>query len=315
MNFREVGPPSLPPGRKERSHKGDYGHVLVVGGSRRMMGAALMCSQAAIRVGAGLTTLACPRSLQPMVPWDLPTSMSLPLPETPEGSIALGAWPQIQAFTERATVLAVGPGLSRNRATALLVQRIVREAPLPVVLDADGLNALEGRADLLNDAKSPIIVTPHPGEMSRLNDRPVSDIQQDRRGAACRFAARHHVTAVLKGAGTVVAGDRRVYVNPSGNPYMACGGAGDVLTGMVAGLLAQKLRPFDAARTAVYWHGLAADRAPNSAGPGAVTATDIVQHLNRSASDIDWYNEEIDLDESHRYDPDRTDEDDEPNPW
>jgi len=303
-DFYQVDQPPLPEARKEDAHKGDFGHVLVIAGSRRMMGAAALASLAATRVGAGLVTLACPKSMQPHILAASPTTMTLPLRETPDGAIALGAWPELLAFFPRATVIAAGPGLGRSPSTELLIHRLVELSPLPLVLDADAINALAGHADLLRSAKVPIILTPHPGEMSRLTGKPVSEIQYDRRVTAHRFAEDHRVTLVLKGSGTVVAGAGQVYVNASGNPYMATGGAGDVLTGMIAGLLAQKLTPFEAARIAVYWHGLAADRAPAANGPGAVTAADLLDQLRRSTADIDWYNEELRLDEEEVFDPD-----------
>ncbi|MFO7900028.1 MAG: NAD(P)H-hydrate dehydratase [Planctomycetota bacterium] len=311
-SFKQADEPTAPDQRRPDAHKGSFGHVLVVGGSRRMMGAALMCSAAATRSGAGLCTLACPDSMQPIVPLFTPTTMSIPLAETVAGSIALGAWPQIEAFFGRATVCAAGPGLSRNRSTRQLVHRIVRRCPLPLVLDADGLNALAGAADLVREANVPVVLTPHPGEMARLTGRSIGEVQENRRRAACRLSERVGAVVVLKGAGTVVAGEEKVYINRTGNPHMASGGTGDVLTGMVAGLLAQGLGPFDAARTAVYWHGLAADRAPNAAGPGAVTATDILDEMRSSASDLDWYGEELDLGEPDLFDPDRDDSDDDP---
>ena len=305
--FREVQTPPPPERRRPDGHKGDYGHVLVVAGSRRMMGAAILCSTAATRAGAGLVTLACPAGMQPSVAPASPTTMSLPLKETGDGSIALGAWPQVEAFAERATVIAAGPGLGRNRSTVLFVRRLVERAALPLVLDADALNALAGHAGLVRAARGPVILTPHPGEMSRLTGHSTAEIQANRRGAACDLAQGTGAIVVLKGAQTVVAGAGKVYVNTSGNPYMASGGTGDVLTGMIAGLLAQRMSPFDAARTGVYWHGLTADRAPNAAGPGAVTAADLLVGMQSSASDIDWYNEQLDLEDRDVFDPDAAD--------
>lgn len=304
LGFKEVEQPPAPERRKASSHKGDFGHVLVVAGSRRMMGAAILCSGAASRAGAGLVTLACPKSMQANVLEANPAVMTLPVKETPDGSIALGAWPDIEAFCERVTVIAAGPGLGQNRSTGMLVHRLIERSPLPMVLDADGLNALAAEPDLLLSARGPLVLTPHPGEMARLIGRTVDEVQRDRRGVACSLAERSRAVVVLKGANTVVAADGKVYVNSSGNPHMASGGAGDVLTGMIAGLLAQGIAPFDAARTAVYWHGLAADRAPNAAGPGAITAPDLLDQLRRSASDIDWYNEELELDDDSVFDPD-----------
>jgi len=316
-DFYQVDVPPLPEPRKGDAHKGDYGHVLVVAGSRKMMGAAELCSIAATRAGAGLVTLACPASMQPAIAQAWPTTMTLPLKETRDGGIALGAWKDVEAFCARATVIAAGPGLGRNRSTELLVRRIIERSRLPLVLDADALNALEGRPELLGKAKAPVIITPHPGEMSRLTGQSTDEIDYYRHSVATDFAQKHHVTVVLKGASTVVAGSGQVFVNTTGNPYMASGGAGDVLTGMIAALLAQKHSAFEAARTAVYWHGLAGDRATNSAGPGAVTATDILEGLRQSGSGIDWYNEELRVDEDHVFDPDAAngDVEDEIEPW
>jgi NAD(P)H-hydrate epimerase len=243
--------------------------------------------------------------------------MSIPLEETFEGSLSLGAWPEIEAFCENADVVALGPGLSRHPSTAMLVRRIVDLVDLPMVIDADGLNALAENPELLSRRKksAPIVVTPHPGEMSRLAGVPIGEIQQDRKGIACRFAKKHNVTVVLKGAGTIVAGAGRVYLNETGNPYMASGGTGDVLTGMVAGLLAQRMNPFEAARTATYWHGLIGDEAPNAAGPGVVTAADLVDHLQSSTTELDWYHEELHLEDSHMFDPDREDGTEDGNDW
>ncbi len=308
-SFERVDEPPSPDKRRPTAHKGDFGHVLVVAGSRRMMGAALMSGAAATRVGAGLCTIACPSTMQPIVPLYNPTSMSIPLAETADGSIALGAWRQLEVFFDQATVCAVGPGLSRDPSTQRLVRRLVRRCPLPMVLDADGLNALEGQVELVRDAQGPVVLTPHPGEMARLTGQPVGEIQQHRILNARRLSRSIGAVVVLKGAGTVVASPDKVYLNRTGNPHMASGGTGDVLTGMVAGLLAQRLRPFDAARTAVYWHGLAGDRAPNAAGPGAVTATDILEELRNSAAELDWYQEELDLGSPSMFDPD--DEEDE----
>jgi NAD(P)H-hydrate epimerase len=315
LGFRKVDDPPPPRRRKRDSHKGTFGHVFVVAGSQRMMGAALLCSEAATRAGAGLVTLGCPRSLQRYVAPACPTTISIPLPETFEASLALGAWPAIKAFCENATVLALGPGLSRHPATALLARRIVERVELPLVIDADGLNAVSEDVGVLKRAKGPVVVTPHPGEMSRLIGAAIGEIQGDRKGFACRFAKQYNVTVVLKGAGTVVAGGGRVYINDTGNPYMASGGTGDVLTGMIAGLLAHRMSPFDAARTAAYWHGLIGDEAPNAAGPGAVTAADLVDHLQSSTTDLDWYHEELHLEDSHVFDPDREDGSDNGNGW
>jgi ADP-dependent NAD(P)H-hydrate dehydratase / NAD(P)H-hydrate epimerase len=276
--------------RPRDSNKGMYGHVLVIGGSLGKAGAGAMAGFSALRTGAGLVTVATAKSVLATVAGFHPELMTEPLAETTQGTIALAAEGAIEQLAEKKTVQAIGPGISRNEETAEVVRRIVGEARTAVVLDADGLNAFEGKAEALNrkdregrakDKKGTLVLTPHPGEMSRLTGMSTAAIQRDRVNVARNFAQEHGLILVLKGDRTIVAGpDGEAWVNPTGNPGMATGGTGDILTGIVAGLLAQfPKRPFEAVIAAVYLHGLAGDVACESTGEQALVATDLIKAL------------------------------------
>jgi NAD(P)H-hydrate epimerase len=265
--------------RQPDAHKGDFGHVLVLAGSAGFAGAACLTAEAALRSGAGLVTLGVPRSLLPVVAAKLTACMTHPFREVPEGALALGALPDILAFAERCNVVALGPGIGRHRSTEKLVHALLRSLEKPLVIDADGLNALEGQAALLAEARGPVVLTPHPGEMARLTGLATRDIQARRAEVACELAARCRVVVALKGHRTIVTDGHDVYENQTGNPGMASGGTGDVLTGMVAGLLAQGLEPFPATCLAVCLHGLAGDLAVTGTGEQALTAPDLLAHL------------------------------------
>ena len=266
--------------RPRDSHKGMYGHVLVVGGSLGKSGAAAMAGMAALRSGAGLVTVATAQSVLPTVAGFAPELMTEPLPETEQGTISLRARDsgRLESIMKGITVLAVGPGISRQEETAEFVRDLVKTSPLPMVLDADGLNAFEGRAQEL--AGRPLVITPHPGEMARLAQLSTKQIQQDRLRVAREFATRHKITTVLKGNRTLIAqADGTVWVNPTGNPGMASGGMGDILTGMVAGLLAQTTHGLTGVLAAVYLHGLAGDVACEKTGEQSLIATDLLAAL------------------------------------
>lgn len=276
--------------RPRDSNKGMYGHVLVIGGSLGKAGAAAMAGFSALRTGAGLVTAATPRSVLTTVAGFHPELMTEPLEETGDGTISIHALDLLRQLAEKKTVLAIGPGVSRNEETGEVVERMVMESEIPIVLDADGLNAFEGRAKDLNrkdreggakDAKNILVLTPHPGEMSRLTGLSTKEIQRDRINVARAFAKEHAVILVLKGDRTVVAGpDGECWVNPTGNPGMATGGTGDILTGIVAGMIAQHpQRAFQAVLAAVYLHGLAGDIARDHVGEHSLVATDLVRTL------------------------------------
>jgi NAD(P)H-hydrate epimerase len=271
--------PTLPK-RPADSNKGMYGTVLVVAGGRGMAGAAGLVGAAALRSGAGLIRIACPAEVQPTVASFEPSYMTYPIENDGDGLLRnKPARRAIERLLERASVLAMGPGLGQSPEIRELVHWVVEEVKVPTVLDADALNALAGQTKTLADVHRPIILTPHPGEFARLTGRSVSEIQADREGHAAALAEADHLIVVLKGSGTVVTDGRRLYVNTTGNPGMATGGSGDVLTGVIAALLAQKLPPFEAAQLGVHVHGLAGDIARDQSGEIGLIAGDIVDSL------------------------------------
>jgi hydroxyethylthiazole kinase-like uncharacterized protein yjeF len=230
--------------RTSDAHKGSFGHVLIIGGSVGKAGAAAMAGMAALRTGAGLVTVAVPRSVLSTVAGFAPELMTEPLEETEAGAVSLRALEsgRLEALLKGKSLVAIGPGISRHPESAEFVRTLVKRCgELPVVLDADGLNAFEGHADEIDgEASVGLVLTPHPGEMARLAGLSVQEIQQDRIGIARKFAAKHHATVVLKGHRTLIApADGNVWVNTTGNPGMATGGTGDVLTGIIAGMAAQ----------------------------------------------------------------------------
>lgn len=267
---------SLPP-RSPDAHKGHFGHVLVIAGSAGKTGAAAMASEAALRVGAGLVTLGLPKSLNLAMEARLTEVMTMPLPDDNWQSISLDAWDVIASACQGMTCMAVGPGLSTKGETPELVRRIVRSVPLPMVVDADGLNALAGHLEVLRGAGAPRILTPHPGEMARLLGCSVRQIQEARIGSARTLATETGAWVVLKGAGTVLVDPMgSVELVPTGNPAMASAGMGDILTGILAGLLAQGLPPLDAMRLGAFLHGLVADEWVEKNGGRGLMATDLL---------------------------------------
>lgn len=276
--------PLLAP-REREGNKGSYGHVLVIGGSVGKTGAAAMAGFSALRAGAGLSTIATPKSALATVAAFHPELMTEPLAETDAGTISLRALtPELDALFERKT-LAIGPGISRNSETGEFVRSVVarREASsvINMVVDADALNAFEGAAEQLQGRGRTLVITPHPGEMSRLTGLSIPEIQANRLEVARKFSRDHELIVVLKGHRTLIASpDGTVWVNPTGNPGMATGGTGDILTGIVAGLLAQHPhRALEATALAVYLHGLAGDLASGSLGENSLVATDLVRFL------------------------------------
>lgn len=268
------------------SHKGDYGRVLVVAGSIGKSGAAHLAGMGALRSGAGLVTIATPRSVVPIVASLAPEYMTEPLPETPDGQVTEDALDRVIGLG--ADVLAVGPGLGTGAGARHLVRGLLERSGVPLVLDADALNVLaEDASEVRGRDGVDVIVTPHPGEMARLLDVSVDEIQRNRVGAARSFATTHQVHVVLKGHRTVVASpDGRVGINLTGNPGMASGGTGDVLTGMIAAWFAQLLDAEAACRLAVYLHGLAGDLSEADEGAHAMTAADLVAHLGDAVLEV-----------------------------
>ena len=252
----------------------------MLAGSVGLSGAAALCTMGALRVGAGLVTLGIPKSLHDPMVEKLTEAMFRVLPETKEGSLSLQGLAEIASTADRMDAVAIGPGLSQHPQTKALVQQLLPKIKKPLVLDADGLNALAEDVALLRKLPLPIILTPHPGEMGRLAKLSPDDVQRDRERITTEFAKKYNVIVVLKGHATVVASfEGTVYINDTGNPGMASGGCGDVLTGMIAGLLGQRLSLFDAARLGVYLHGLAGDLAAAARGQIGLLASDLVDRI------------------------------------
>ena len=272
----DLGPITGP--RPAESNKGSYGHVLVVGGSLGKAGSVAMAGMAALRAGTGLSTVATPKCVLRTVAGFHPELMTEPLPETDAGTISTGALDRIVELAKGKSVLAIGPGISRDPKTAELVRALVAQLELPIVVDADGLNVFEGRADELKGKGRTLVITPHPGEMARLVGCTIADVQKDRLGVARKFAREHEVIVVLKGHRTlVVQPDGEAWVNTTGNPGMATGGTGDILTGMVAGMIAQDSKnALGAVVAAVHLHGLAGDVMRERVGEHSLVATDLL---------------------------------------
>ena len=262
------------------THKGSYGHLLLCCGSAGKLGAGILASRGALRAGAGLVTLAVPASALHEVDAATPEVMTSPLPETAEGSFSrLGANGLKKLIYER-DALAIGPGISTDPEVGEMVRNVLKWEGFPAVIDADALNVLGGELELLRPRGASTVITPHPGEMSRLMGVSIKDVQSDRIGAALECAVRSECVVVLKGAGTVIAHpDGTFFINTTGNPGMASGGTGDVLTGMIGALLARGCSPLDSATAAVYLHGAAADLAAEKISEHALTATDIINSL------------------------------------
>ena len=269
--------------RPPDSHKGRFGHVMVIGGSVGKAGAAAMAGMSALKAGAGLSTVATAKSALPTVAGFHPEIMTESLAETEVGTISMSAldYSRVDGLIEGKTVLAVGPGISRHSDTAQFVRAVVQKYKIAMVVDADGLNAFEGRAEQLNGAGRTLVITPHPGEMARLTGLSTAQVQHDRFNVARNFARGHEVIVVLKGHRTLIARpDGDVWVNTTGNPGMASGGTGDILTGMVAGFVAQfPDRVIDAVCAAVYLHGLSGDVASDAVGEQCLVATDLLKFL------------------------------------
>ena len=268
--------PRLAP-RTDHAHKGDFGLALIVGGSRGMSGAVALAGMAALRGGAGLVRLAVPDACLETVAAFEPSYMTVPLPADIEGRLVAHAFEKIAELADAATVVACGPGLGRSAELGTLVGRLYRELTKPTVFDADALNALATQAEVLEKPGGPRILTPHPGEFARLTGKQPHD--DARESAAVELAARCGVVVVLKGHRTLITDGKRQAKNATGNPGMATGGSGDVLTGLITALACQGLDLFDASRLGVHLHGLAGDLAAVELGEVSMIAADLVQFL------------------------------------
>lgn len=268
--------------RKADTHKGDYGYVFVVGGSLGLSGAVCLCSQAALRSGAGIVLAGVPESLVNIFEAKLTEVMSLPLAEE-AGYLCSRAFNAIEEIAGKADVFAVGCGASAKPSVKELVYKIIEEIDKPMVVDADGINALADNLWTLRKRKaSQLVLTPHLGEFSRLTKLTVEKIKKARKKLVKEFALRYNLTLVLKGSNTLVSDGRRIFENRTGNPGMATAGCGDVLTGIVASLIAQGLTCFDAAKLGVYLHGLAGDYAAQDKTQNCLIASDIIEYLPRA---------------------------------
>ncbi len=278
------------PPRPKEAHKGDFGHVLVIAGSAGKAGAAALAGIAALRTGAGLVTVACPRSVQATVSGFAPEMMTEGLAETEDGTIALAADSRLQILLQGKDAIVMGPGLSQNPQTAEFVRHLVKHSALPMVLDADGLNAFDGHYSELRprgDGTPVRVLTPHPGEAARLVGTSIGEIQKDRLASAQRMARETGSCVVLKGSGTVVAGaSGETWINLTGNAAMAKGGSGDVLSGVIGAALARRREKRSAllddlhVAAAVYLHGLAGDLARDLLHENSVLATDLIHELD-----------------------------------
>ncbi|MBD1399774.1 NAD(P)H-hydrate dehydratase [Pelovirga terrestris] len=271
---------SLVPERPAFAHKGTFGHLLVVAGSPGKTGAAALAGDAALRSGCGLVTVAVPASVHDILEVKLTEAMTVPLADR-DGLLTMAAADRIVELAASSQALALGPGLSQSDGLRQLLRRLVTTLNLPLVIDADGLNLLVGQLDcLLERQDGPLILTPHPGEMARLVGMSVAAIEADRFDLARDFARRHRVILLLKGARTIIAApDGRVHINTSGNNGLSSGGSGDVLTGLIGGLLAQGCDPFAAASLAAWMHGRAAEQVAENRGTVGMTAGELILKL------------------------------------
>ena len=265
-------------------YKNNFGHVFVLAGSSSMFGAAALTSLAAMRSGAGLVTLGIAKSLNLIAQKKVSNVvMTLPLKETKDGSISFAAYGQIKKFISKCNVVAIGPGLSTNLSTQKLVLKLISEINIPIVIDADGLNALVGHLDVLKKTKGVKILTPHPGELARLLKVKKEVIESNRKSIAISFSKKYQCIVLLKGNRTVVASaEGKVYINTSGNAGMATAGSGDVLTGMIAALFAQGLSGFEAAKLGAYLHGVVGDLAAKEKTKVSLIASDLIDFIPKA---------------------------------
>jgi NAD(P)H-hydrate epimerase len=270
--------PKIPP-RSLYAHKGTFGKVLLVGGSRGMSGAIILSGCAALRSGAGLVQLTVPTGIQDIVSLGNPCYMTVGLAQDASGKLLPSAATEIEPIAQGASVLGIGPGLGQSSGMPLLLSKLLG-LTRPVVVDADALNAIaQAPGDLFATRKAPTVLTPHPGEFARMVQSSTKEVQANRESFALAFAQSKKVILVLKGHGTLVTDGRRLYRNETGNPGMATGGSGDVLTGIISALIAQGMEAFAAAQLGVFLHGRAGDIASQDLGEISLNATDLIDSL------------------------------------
>jgi len=270
------------PKRLADTHKGTYGHVFVIGGSLGLTGAVCLCAKAALKIGAGLVTAGIPRSLNDIFEIKLTETMSLPLPDRC-GNLTQNAFKKINTFSNKASVIVLGPGVGQKSSTQKLITKVIKSSNKPLVVDADGINALASYSKALSSRKTEdMILTPHLGEFSRLIKLDKEKIKVQRKSLVKETALRYNLNLVLKGNHTLVSDGRELFENSTGNPGMATAGMGDVLTGIIAGLIAQGLGCFEAAKLGVYLHGLAGDLAAEDKTQSCLIASDVIEYLPRA---------------------------------
>lgn len=267
------------PKRKKNSHKGTYGTASFLCGSYGMAGAAILACRAAVRSGAGLTRLLAPKSIYPILASSLTETVHTPIDETTVGTASVSALESLCSAAEKSTAFCIGCGLGRNRYTTDLLADFTKQLKCPLILDADGINAASHNIDIIEHISAPLILTPHVGEMARLNGCTNEEINADRIGYAVRTARRFNATVVLKGANTVIASGEKVYVNMNGNAGMATAGSGDVLAGIITAFAASGLNALNAAKAGVFVHGAAGDLAAEKMSQISLSASDIIDFL------------------------------------
>jgi ADP-dependent NAD(P)H-hydrate dehydratase len=272
------------PARPQDAHKGTFGSALIIAGSEGMSGAARLAGQAALHGGAGLVTVAIPRSVAAIVAVDHPSYMTLRLAEDDAGRVTAGAIPAIDKSLDRQTAVAIGPGLGQSKGVSDVVQHLYRHCALPLVVDADGLNGLSSKPTTIQGRAitAQRILTPHPGEFSRLTGLETIAIQAARQQHAVEFAATHDVVLLLKGAGTVITDGRRIAITSTGGPGLATGGSGDVLTGLIVSLLAQGMSGFAAAQLGAHLHGIAGEIAAQRYTDRFATSVELLRCLDQA---------------------------------
>ncbi|MCK4397064.1 NAD(P)H-hydrate dehydratase [candidate division WOR-3 bacterium] len=268
------------PWRAPNLHKGAFGRILIIAGSTGMSGAAAMAATSALRAGAGLVYLAIPEHLNPILEAKCTETITIPLPQTEDGSISLKAYTKIMDEIKKVDVVAIGPGMSQHPETQKLVRKVAENANAPLLVDADGINALVGYTKVLKKRKKPTVITPHPGEMARLIESNARDIERNKVEVSRRYASKWGVILVLKGAPTVTSEqDGSFWLNPHVNSGLATAGSGDVLTGLIIGFLAQKTTPLAAAVSGVYIHSLAGEILKEKMGEHSIIAGDLIDAI------------------------------------
>jgi hydroxyethylthiazole kinase-like uncharacterized protein yjeF len=279
LEYEEIRRPLLTP-RRPDTHKGDYGHLLVIAGSVGKTGAAAMACEAALKMGAGLVTLAIPKSLNAIMEVKLTEVMTEPLPETPKQTLSLRALSAILHLCENKSAVIIGPGSGKFKETQSLIIKLIKTLNLPIILDADGLTALATQPKTLPTTNRSLILTPHPGEMARLIQSTPREVQEDRIGISRNFSQSNRVHLILKGHRTLIATPQgEIFINPTGNPGMASGGTGDVLTGMIGGLISQGFGILPSLQMSIYLHGLAGDEVAREKGDKSLVATDLIKKI------------------------------------